>query len=87
MKNTKDEKSQSVGETSESKRQTLDRRVSRHLNVQMGRPDGLEWEQKTDGKNRIQYRYRHAKITAGFDLDQAKDRERIRLVSRHAGLG
>jgi hypothetical protein len=48
VKNTKDEKSQSVGETSESKRQTLDRRVSRHLNVQMGRPGGLEWEQKTE---------------------------------------
>jgi len=44
MKNTKEEKNQTVGGNSESTRQTLGRQDRRDLRVQMGRPDGMEWE-------------------------------------------
>jgi hypothetical protein len=53
MKNTKNEKSPKVGEKVGGKRETS-ANARRESTMQAIWPDGLEWEQKTDGKNRIQ---------------------------------
>jgi hypothetical protein len=81
VKNTEDEKIQLVGETSESKRQTLEWRDRRDLRVQMGRLDRLEWEQKREKQDTIDVSacQNHSRIRSG----SGQVRRKNRAVYRH----